>query len=115
MQGKYFPIRCRNVAARYLAAMAGRGFDRHATDGLRGGTPRRSSGWLDARLTREIALADRDSLPPQNVVGRGCVKIEIRLRKGQQKILRGEVEMPIAERKAHIAADKSVDFGRLNR
>src|ERR1700677_873477 len=49
------------------------------------GVPPRSTKSLRflAHAAQEIPLADRHSLPPQNVVRRGCVEIEVRLRKRQ--------------------------------
>src|SRR5260370_12104805 len=109
MQGKNFPIRCRSRAAHYGAPTT-----RRAAHEVRTKSAQLCCR-LRARLARKIALANRQSLPPQNVVGRRGVEIKIGLRKGQQEILRGEIKVAIAERKAHVAADKSVDFGRFNR
>src|SRR5205814_2399693 len=70
---------------------------------------------LDAQLAHKIALPNGHSLPAQNVVGRRRMKVKIRLREGQQKILGREVETAVAGDEAHIAADESVDLGRLKR
>src|SRR5204862_1299084 len=70
---------------------------------------------LDAQLAHKIALSNGHSLPAQNVVGRRRMKVKIRLREGQEKILGREVETAVAGDEAHIAADESVDLGRLER
>src|SRR5947207_15174023 len=70
---------------------------------------------LDAQLAHKIALPNGHSLPAQNVVGRRRMKVKIRLREEQEKILGREVETAVAGDEAHIAADESVDLGRLKR
>src|SRR6184192_1331879 len=69
----------------------------------------------DAQLAHKIALSNGHSLPAQNVVGRRRMKVKIRLREGQEKILGREVETAVAGDEAHIAADEGVDLGRHER
>src|SRR5438128_8478327 len=80
-----------------------RGKNAHELPGVR---PR---SLLDAQLAHKIALANGHSLPAQNVVGRRRMKVEIRLREGQEKILGREVETAVAGDEAHIAADDGGD------
>src|SRR6266404_5222145 len=70
---------------------------------------------LQAQLAREIALSGRDPLPTQDGVGRGRVEVKVRLGEREKEILGGEVNVAVAERKAHVTTDESVDLGSLDR
>jgi hypothetical protein len=77
------------------------------------------TGWpprlaLLGRFAHEIALADRDPLPPQDVVRRGRMEVEVRLREGKQKILCRVIDTAVGESESNIAADGGIDLGRAD-
>src|SRR5215469_15590986 len=70
---------------------------------------------LHSQLAHEVALAERYPFPPEDVVS-GCrVKVKVGLREGEQKILRGEIDVAIPKGETHVATDESLDLGRLDR
>src|SRR4029077_9925373 len=69
---------------------------------------------LTAQPARKIAFPDPNTLPAQNVVGRRGMKVEVRLREGQEEVLGGEVEAALPGCEAHVAADEGVDFRGLD-
>src|ERR1039457_4000700 len=71
---------------------------------------RDSRSFLRAGFAHEVAFADGYALPAENVVGRGCVKVEVGLREGEQEVLSGVISIIAAGGIAHVAAEKTIDL-----
>src|SRR5665647_130041 len=70
---------------------------------------------LRAPSSYKVLLTDCEPFGSQNVISRSGVKIKIRLRERQQKILRREFEFVVARFKTHISTLKGVNLGRIER
>src|SRR5690348_9241671 len=81
----------------------------------RAGAGIQSISALQTQLAGEIALAEGHTLPAEDVVSRRRMEVEIGLREGQEKFLRGEVEPAAAEFEAHVAPDEGLDLRRVDR
>ncbi len=75
---------------------------------------RNEASGLEEQPSRVIALADRQALPSQNVVGRGRVEVKIGLRERQQEILGYEGHFAFAENKHDVATEETIHFSRIN-